>query len=125
MTMYTYEMILQVLPIVIITKGIDIDEYANFFIDAENAINFGIHMKDQIDDKNLPKFAYEPYSINKIFAKGHVSELDMRIFATKHMIKLDEEDQEIIREIEEEETQKAEDKARGYSSKHIKKNNDS
>jgi len=46
MTMYTYEMVLQVLPIVIITKHIDIEEYANFFIDAENAINFGIHMKD-------------------------------------------------------------------------------
>lgn len=46
MTMYTYEMVLQVLPIVIVTKNINIDEYANFFIDAENAINFGIHMKD-------------------------------------------------------------------------------
>jgi len=61
MTMYTYEMVLQVLPIVITTKSIDIEQYANFFIDAENAINFGINMKDTVDDKVLPKFAYLPY----------------------------------------------------------------
>ena len=117
MTMYTYEMVLQVLPIVITTKSIDIEQYANFFIDAENAINFGINMKDTVDDKVLPKFAYLPYQITKIFAKGKVNELDMRIFATKHMIELDEEDYEIHKEIEELEIRKAEDKAKGYSTK--------
>jgi hypothetical protein len=101
MTMYTYEMVLQVLPIIIETKNIDIDNYANFFIDAENAINFGINMHDKVDDKSLPKFAYESYSITEIFAKGKISEIDLRIFATKHMIGLDEEDQDIIREMEE------------------------
>tara|TARA_B110001469_G_C9307562_1_gene166527 strand:- start:3 stop:410 length:408 start_codon:yes stop_codon:yes gene_type:complete len=101
MTMYTYEMVLQVLPIIIETSNIDIDNYANFFIDAENAINFGINMHDKVDGKILPKFAYDSYSITEIFAKGNVSELDLRIFATKKMIGLDEEDQDIIREMEE------------------------
>jgi len=41
----------------------------------------------------------------------------MRIFATKHMIELDEEDYEIHKEIEELEIRKAEDKAKGYSTK--------
>lgn len=58
MTMFSYEMMLQVLPIIINTKNIDIEQYANYFIDAPNAINFGINMKEGIGDKNLPKFAY-------------------------------------------------------------------
>ena len=41
----------------------------------------------------------------------------MRIFATKHMIELDEEDYEFHKEIEELEIRKAEDKAKGYSTK--------
>jgi hypothetical protein len=44
MTMYNYEMVLQVLPIIIDTKSINIEEYANYFIDAPNAINFGINI---------------------------------------------------------------------------------
>ena len=68
MTMYNYEMVLQVLPIVIDTKHIEIEEYANFFIDEPNAINFGIQMTEKIDGKSLPKFAYVEYDIKELDA---------------------------------------------------------
>ena len=96
MTMYNYEMVLQVLPIVIDTKFIDISEYANYFIDAPNAINFGVELENGIEIdgkiKNLPKFAYEDYEIKDLFSEGKVSELDLRKFAARYIIKLDQQD---------------------------------
>jgi hypothetical protein len=83
MTMYNYEMVLQVLPIIIDTKHIDIEEYANYFIDAPEAINFGINIVQGVDGKNLPKFAYEPYEIKELDTKGQISDFDLRSYAAK------------------------------------------
>ena len=113
MTMFSYEMVLQVLPIIINTKNIDIEQYANYFIDEPNAINFGINMKEGIGEKNLPKFAYKEFELKEIKTEGRISELDLVTFATKYIIELDDEDKEIHKEEEELEVERAEHKAAG------------
>ena len=80
---------LQVLPIIIDTKHIDITEYAEFFIDCADHNNFGIRLTEGVDGKNLPKFSYEEYEIKDLDFDGNTADLDLRKYAARYLIDLD------------------------------------
>jgi len=47
-------------------------------------------MTDSVDGKALPKFAYEHYEISELKAEGKIIDLDLRVFASRQIIHLDE-----------------------------------
>ena len=57
-----YEMLIMILPQILETKdSIDVEEYANFFIDAPNSSNFGIRLEGKVDGTDLPKYSDQSY----------------------------------------------------------------
>ena len=96
-----YEMLITVLPQILETKdSIDVEEYANFFIDAPNSSNFGIRLEGKVDGTDLPRYSDKSYQIRRLPYDGQVCELNLQNFAMQYLVS--EEAQEELAEIQSE-----------------------
>lgn len=86
---------MMILPKILATDdGVDLSEYANFFIDTPGSNNFGMGLEGKVDGTDLPKYSSRELALQDLPTDGRVVDLDLRTYAKKYLIRKDLLEQE-------------------------------